>query len=200
MGWACAQETFVAQITIPLPSREVRVGKGYTQSTENRHSIQPAHWRISLADERSISYVIPVESNLIINTALSIPLSEIHFRFARSGGPGGQNVNKVETRVELLFDVLHSPSLTTHQRNVLVHELGSKIDSGGLLHIIAQASRSQWQNRELAVSKFVEILQKALTPRKRRVKTKATRAAKERRLEGKKRRGAIKQTRKFERE
>ena len=129
---------------------------------------------------------------------LSIPLAELRYHFSRSGGKGGQNVNKVETRVELLFDVVHSPSLSDEQRRAIIDVLGSKIDSGGILRIVAQKSRSQWKNRELAAAKFVALMRHALQPKKMRVETKTTRAAREKRLDQKKRRSTTKRLRRGE--
>jgi ribosome-associated protein len=130
-----------------------------------------------------------------INTHTLIPRSELRFKFARSGGPGGQNVNKVETRVELMFDVANSPSLSPAQRERIIDHLRTAIDADGILHIVSQESRSQWQNREEAVEKFVEKIRRALKPKKKRIATKLPRAAKERRLEEKKRRGERKKLR-----
>lgn len=124
-----------------------------------------------------------------------IPLSELKFQFARSGGKGGQNVNKVETKVELSFDVAGSPSLSDSQRRRLLETLGSRLDTSGVLRIVSQESRSQWKNREEAVRKFFTVIKKALTPRKKRIATKASHVAKEKRLDQKKRRGAIKKFR-----
>ncbi len=140
-------------------------------------------------------YVYTMETMLEIIPNCRIPLSELKFQFARSGGKGGQNVNKVETKVELLFDVAGSPSLSDSQRHRLLETLGSRLDTSGVLRIVAQESRSQWKNRESAVHKFVAVIKKALTPRKKRVATKVSHAAKEKRLDQKKRRGAIKKIR-----
>jgi len=138
-----------------------------------------------------------MDDPIIISSHLRIPLSEILFQFSRSGGKGGQNVNKVETKVELLFDVRHSPSLTVDDRSKLLYRLGSRLDSGGMLHIVSQESRSQWTNREQAVVKFIGILQAALKPEKKRTKTRIPNSSKRKRLEHKKRRGEIKKMRRI---
>ena len=106
-------------------------------------------------------------------------------------------MNKVETKVELLFDVRHSASLTVDDRSNLLHQLGSRLDGEGILHIVSQESRSQWANREQAVAKFAEILRSALKPVKKRTKTKLPASAKRKRLEHKKRRGEIKKMRRM---
>lgn len=118
-----------------------------------------------------------------------LPLAEVELRFSRSSGPGGQHANTAETRVEAVFDVSASAALTEHQkRRVLAR-------AGPVLRAVAQDERSQWRNRELALERLVEQLRAALKVERRRVPTKPSRAAKERRLETKRRRGATKKLR-----
>lgn len=130
-----------------------------------------------------------------ISEVVSIPLAELSFRFSRSSGPGGQHVNKTETRVELLFDVANSPSLTDAQREQVMRRLANRIDSDGVLHVTSQATRSQKQNREVALERFRRLLQEALRPLKKRRPTKPPPAATERRLREKKRRSETKKRR-----
>jgi ribosome-associated protein len=138
---------------------------------------------------------LPDADRLAISAALSVPLRELHFRFSRSGGPGGQYVNRTETRVELLFDVAHSPSLSEGQRARLLGRLGGQLDREGVLHIVASARRSQLQNRGDAIARFQALLQSALRPHKRRVPTRPTPASHERRLASKHRRSEAKASR-----
>ncbi len=121
-----------------------------------------------------------------ITATLSIPDHEIEFQFTRSSGPGGQNVNKVSTRVELLFNVSQSPSLTPDQKTRILSKLATRIDSSGILHIASQESRSQWKNRESVLEKFAELLRAGLTVSKKRQRTKPSRSAKEKRHKVKK--------------
>lgn len=144
---------------------------------------------------RDFGYINPVDNLIRINSHTAVPSSELTFRFSRSGGPGGQNVNKVETKVELLFDVARSTGLTDEQKQLIFVREKNRIDSDGMLRVIAQESRSQFENREAAVEKFVSIVAGALMKRKKRVKTRASKASKEKRIEGKKIRGKTKKMR-----
>jgi ribosome-associated protein len=124
-----------------------------------------------------------------VTRSVVLPLAEIELRFSRSSGPGGQHANTTETRVEALFDVAASGALTDVQkRRVLAR-------TGPVLRAVAQDERSQWRNRELAVERVAEQLRTALKLERMRVPTRPSRAAKERRLESKKRRGATKKLR-----
>jgi ribosome-associated protein len=133
-----------------------------------------------------------------ITSGLTIPTEELRFRFSRSGGPGGQNVNKRETRVELVFDVASSPSLGPRQRARAMERLSHRLDSRGQLHIVASETRTQAQNRELAIERFQALMADALRPPPpARRKTKPSAGANKRRLESKTRRSRLKRERKW---
>jgi ribosome-associated protein len=136
------------------------------------------------------------DETLHINDQVHIPSSELSFRFSRSSGPGGQHVQKSSTRVELLFDVVNSPSLTDSERARVLKRLLGYVDSEGVLHLISQSERSQVRNREEVVARFQALLRRALKRRKRRKPTRPTVASRERRLRKKKQRGQIKKWRK----
>jgi ribosome-associated protein len=118
-----------------------------------------------------------------ITDSVSIPLDELEFRFSRGGGPGGQHVNRSATRVELLFRVSGSPSLTTRQQDLVRERLAGRIDDEGVLRVVAHSERSQLRNREEALERFQMLLRRSLHVRK------------ERRLEGKRRRSEVKLSR-----
>ena len=137
-----------------------------------------------------------MSSVLHITSSVQIPLSELRFRTSRSGGPGGQNVNKLETRVELVFDVAGSPSLSQDQKRAVLTHLASRIDARGILHVSSQKSRSQWENKQLVIEKLVGLLHGALKVRRKRVKTLPTHSSKERRVQSKKKHSQKKTMRK----
>ena len=137
-----------------------------------------------------------LESYIIITHSLKIPTAELQFKTSRSGGPGGQNVNKLETRVELLFDILNSPSMPNHIRQRLLKNLSAHLDSMGLLHIVVQDTRSQWKNKQLAIDRLVRLLKSAMIVHKKRIATKPTLTSRENRLRTKKVRSQTKQMRK----
>jgi ribosome-associated protein len=131
-----------------------------------------------------------------VTGGLTIPTEELTFRFSRSGGPGGQNVNKRETRVELVFDVANSPSLGPRQRARAMERLHNRLDSSGRIRIVASQARTQGSNRELAIERFQKVLADALRPPPpARKPSKPSRRAKERRLESKRRRARLKRNR-----
>lgn len=135
------------------------------------------------------------ESAVHINEQVSIPQAELSFRFSRSSGPGGQHVQKSSTRVELLFDVANSPSLTESQRARVLTRLAGYVDSAGVLHLASQSERSQLRNREEVVTRFRSLMRQALRRRKRRKPTKPTAESKEQRLREKRRQSEIKKAR-----
>ncbi len=132
---------------------------------------------------------------LEITRSLRIPERELRMQRSRSTGPGGQNVNKLETRVTLLFDVAGSTSLTEAQRERVLAVLRTRITKEGVLRVTSQRHRTQGANREAATERFVTLLRDALRPVRTRKATKPTRASKTRRLDAKKQRGSIKKGR-----
>ena len=130
-----------------------------------------------------------------ITDQTSIPVDELNFTASRSSGPGGQHVNKVSTRVTLRFDITNSPSLTTEQKQLIFDHLATRISKEGVLRVVSQKTRSQASNKALALERFVDLLQQALRPTVKRKPTKISPAAKQKRIDEKKKRGQMKRGR-----
>ncbi|RJP94617.1 MAG: aminoacyl-tRNA hydrolase [Desulfobacteraceae bacterium] len=130
-----------------------------------------------------------------ITDTLLIDEDELTFTASRSAGPGGQNVNKVNTRITLWFNVIASPSLSSEQKVRILSGLSTRISKDGVLRVVAQSSRSQLTNRETAIERFVILLQDVLTDQPPRKKTKVSRQAKARRIDEKKQHGIKKKQR-----
>jgi ribosome-associated protein len=121
---------------------------------------------------------------------------EFKFSTSRSGGPGGQNVNKVNTKIELRFRIAESHFLSDAEKEIILVKLKNRINSAGELLIISQSERTQLMNRKKAEEKFYKLLASALTEKRKRKSTKPSAASKAKRLEKKKQRGSIKRLRK----
>jgi ribosome-associated protein len=136
-----------------------------------------------------VSPAPPSDRLVRVTASLAVPVSELHLRFSPSGGPGGQHANKVNTRVELRFDISGSPSLGPRQRARLLERLGPE------LRLVVDDERSQIRNRQLAVDRFRDRMVEALHVEKARQPTRPSRGAKERRLTAKRRQSERKRDR-----
>jgi ribosome-associated protein len=133
-----------------------------------------------------------------VNSWLVLPAAELHERFSRSSGPGGQSVNTADSRVELSFDVEHSAALPEWARARAAERLAGRL-AGGVLTVTASEQRSQLANRQAARSRLAGLIRDAIAPPQRpRIPTRPGRAANERRLEAKRNRAAIKRTRRYD--
>jgi ribosome-associated protein len=121
--------------------------------------------------------------------------TEFVFQASRSSGPGGQNVNKVNSKVELRFNISDSALLTDEQKAILLTKLATKINSEGYIIVVSQRDRSQLANKEDVIRKTYELIEKALRPVKKRKSTKPSRSSIEKRLTEKRNKGEIKQNR-----
>jgi ribosome-associated protein len=136
------------------------------------------------------------EEMISVTPEISIRERELKLDFIRSSGPGGQNVNKVATAVQLRFDVFRSPSLPEDVRRRLVRIAGKKVSKEGVLLIDARRFRTQERNRQDAVDRLIQWVRRAAEKPKKRIKTKPTLSSRERRLEGKRQRSETKRLRK----
>ena len=132
---------------------------------------------------------------LYVSPTLSIPLSELRFKFRRSSGPGGQNVNKLNTSAELQFDFVHSAVLSDEQRQQIAEKLTARLNSTGALSIQSERFRTQGRNRSDCLNKLAALLAEALKTQPKRTKTKPSRAAQARRLDSKRRHSDKKKSR-----
>lgn len=127
----------------------------------------------------------PPVDDVVVSSELAIPFQELRFRYSRSRGPGGQNVNKVHTRVTVLLDVLENPLFTETQRRRIHERLATRINKDGWLHVSSDVFRTRGANRKLAVARVSELLAWALHENAPRVKTRVPRRAQKRRLHDK---------------
>lgn len=141
-----------------------------------------------------------MSSGIHVHSGLTIPASELEFRFSPSGGPGGQHANKVSTRVDLSWDVQGSQVLGPRQRASILSRLGHRIDGAGNLRLSSDAYRSQLRNREEVSQRLASLVAEALRPRKSRRATAPTKASKERRLQDKRKRSETKRARRSPRD
>lgn len=130
-----------------------------------------------------------------IAPGVTIDETEVSFAFARASGPGGQNVNKVETAVEVRFDVTHSPSLPERVKRRLEHAAGTRLTKAGVLVVTAQTYRTQEQNRRAALERLLRLIAAAHVEPKFRVKTRPSLASRKERVEAKVKRGETKRLR-----
>ena len=161
---------------------------------KNRRLTCPINWFISNnsppdAEFAKFRHMIKIKDEILIGE------DELYFTFSRSSKPGGQNVNKISSRVTLLLDVANSPSFSAEHKNQIMTLLRTRVNKEGVLRIVSQRHRSQAANREAAIERLVELLQETLKPIKSRRKTRILLAAKKRRLNGKKRQSRLKQER-----
>lgn len=135
------------------------------------------------------------QEDLVVSPQLTIPRAELQVRASRSGGPGGQHVNTSSTRIELLWDLTHSTAVTEEVRARLLAKLVTRLDSEGMVRVVASDRRSQAQNREAAEERLASMVRQALVVPKKRRPTRPTKASREERLARKRKRGERKRER-----
>ena len=136
-----------------------------------------------------------LENSVFVNGSLSIPRDELDVRVSRSSGAGGQHVNKTSSRVEIFWNIANSRALTGEQRVRLREKLASRLTSEGSVRVVASDTRSQTRNRELAEQRLAELVARSLIVPRKRKPTKPTKAAKEARLDAKRRQSSKKRER-----
>lgn len=143
---------------------------------------------------RHLSPQICIMDDIVIHNTITIPASALTFKFTRSSGKGGQNVNKVATKVEMLLTI---DDIRTDEgtKQRIKQKLAHRLDASGHVRIVSQESRSQWQNKQSALQKLVDLIADALLEEKDRIATKPTKVARKKRLEKKKRHGKKKEIR-----
>ena len=141
---------------------------------------------------------MPERPYLDVTATVAIPRTELQYRATRAGGPGGQHVNTSSTRIELLWDLTRSQAVTDEERARIREKLAPRLDSEGMVRVVASDRRSQQQNKQAADERLAALVRHALHVPKRRRPTKPTKAAKERRLSEKKRRSEKKRDRRSE--
>ena len=134
---------------------------------------------------------------IAITDTIDIAEHELKFTASRSGGPGGQNVNKVNSRVALQFNVVESPSLSEAQKQQILTRLGRRVSAAGVLQVVSQTSRSQADNRQAARARLISFIREALTSTPMRKLSQAPSAVTQRRLETKRHRSQLKQQRRY---
>ena len=137
-----------------------------------------------------------IKTQVLAIEQIKILKKELSYKTSRSGGKGGQNVNKVETKVEVAFDVANSFALNEQQKQLILSKIKSKLTDEGLLKLSEEKHRSQLANKEAVIEKLIRLLNKSLEIPTKRKPTKPTKASKAKRSEGKKHRSELKQSRK----
>lgn len=140
--------------------------------------------------------MVIINKPMLATEQINLLKKELKYKTSRSGGKGGQNVNKVETKVEVSFDILHSTVLTDTQKEMVLAKLKSKITEEGLLKLSEDAHRSQLANKEAVVERLIKLIQSAFIVPKKRKPTKPTKSSKVKRGENKKKRSELKASRK----
>ena len=136
-----------------------------------------------------------MDDDIKVTRGVTIPRDELEFTFLPSGGPGGQHANRSSTKAVLRWNVLHSRALGPRQKQSIQAALRSRIDASGNLQLASDRHRSQLRNREDVTERLVELVRRALRPKKTRTATKPTRASRDRRIKEKRHRGEVKKAR-----